>query len=102
MTLRAVAEPSSLGVVTFANLPSAASNPSVSAFVSDWGANGTTVRSNGTRWIPTNGQTVLKRMGAPVTGITNSETIVAQVQVPIGTFQSGDTILIRFAGGKSG
>jgi hypothetical protein len=90
MTLRAVANvPNYLGSFTYATLPSASANSGLEAFASDWGVNGTKVRSNGTRWLPINGQTVLKRMGAAVSAIANTETIVIQTQLPIGALQTG-------------
>jgi hypothetical protein len=94
--------PTTIGPTTYANLPSASANPGMEAFVSDWGANGTKVRSINGRWLPMNGQTVLKRMGGAVSGIANTETILAQIQVPAGAIQSGDLIYIRMSANKSG
>jgi hypothetical protein len=97
-----------VGAVTYATLiansPCNAARNTYTALVTDWGANGTSVRcvSAASRWLPSNGQTVVKRMGAAVTGIANTETIATQVQMPIAALQAGDTIMVYASVSKSG
>jgi hypothetical protein len=91
------------GSFTYATLPAAAGVSGYQAFATDLGANGTLLISNGTRWRPINGQTVLKDKGAAQSGITNAaEVIVIQTLLPVGSWQTSDTIRIVLALTKSG
>jgi hypothetical protein len=91
------------GSFTYATLPAATSYSGYRAYATDLGANGTLVISNGTRWRPLNGQSVLKDKGAAQSGITNAaETIVLQALLPAGSWQTNDTIRIVLALTKSG
>jgi hypothetical protein len=94
-----------LGSMTYAALVAsypASSWTNYTAFVTNWGANGTSVRSNGTRWIPNNGQVILKKMGSAVSGLASTETAVVSVQLPAGVLQAGDTIRIILSLSKTG
>jgi hypothetical protein len=68
----------------------------------DLGASGTLMRYAGSRWRPLAGQAQLASLGAAVTGIANSETIVLQTLIPAGAWQTNDSIRVWFAGTKSG
>jgi hypothetical protein len=85
----------------FASLPSAASNSGSLAFASDLGAGGSLVRSDGTRWRPINGRTLLK-LSSLGSAIGSTETIVMQTQLPAGVLVAGDVLSITFAATKSG
>lgn len=91
-----------LGERTQATLPSAASWSGYTAMLTDLGENGTYVHSNGTRWRVVNGTASLKTLGAAVSGIANSETIVLQTPIPAGAWQMNDTIRIYATATKSG
>lgn len=84
-----------LGERTQATLPSAASWSGYTATLTDLGENGTYVHSNGTRWRVLNGSGSLKTLGAAVTGIANSETIVLQTLIPAGAWQTNDLLLFN-------
>lgn len=71
-------------------------------FASDVGENGTLFQSNGTRWRALNGQAALKCLAAPTGNISNSETNVIQTVLPVGSWQTNDTLRIWLAGSKSG
>ena len=90
-----------LGAYTFANLPAAASNSGKTATVTDVGR-ASLWRSNGTRWMPDSGLLTLKHLAAAVTGITNSEQVPLQVQLPAGSWQTGDIVRFHFSLTKSG
>lgn len=98
--LRAVSSiPLYLGSFTYATLPAAASYSGMEAFASDWGANGTKVRSNGTRWLPVGGRVLHKHLGAAVTGVANTATIVLQTPLmPVGSAQAGDAFYLDITG----
>jgi hypothetical protein len=88
-----------VGSFAFAALPPAASYPNGEAFVSDWGATGTKVRSNGTRWLPMGGRALLKHLGPAQSGVGSTSTIVLQSpQLPAGLIQTGDLILFDITG----
>lgn len=86
---------------TWANRPASAGNGQIYLFT-DIGASGTLMRYAGSRWRPLAGQAQLASLGAAVTGIANSETIVLQTLIPAGAWQTNDTIRIWFSGTKSG
>lgn len=90
--------------VTFASLPAAASNAGQIARVTNIGPSGfgSLWVSNGTIWSPLGGTLMLKTLGAPVTGIANSETIVLQTIIPAGAWQVNNTIRVWFGMTKSG
>jgi len=81
-------------------------NPGTSgvlANVTDVGADGTTVRWNGSRWKPVGGVANLKSFGPAVSGITNAtETIVLQTLIPAGLLQANDAIRVWLYPTKSG
>ncbi len=92
-----------IGTYTYATLPSASTvGAGAMARASDLGANGTMVISNGTRWLNLNGAAMLKGMGAAVSGIANSETIINQTLLPVNAWQVNDTIRIWIGVAKSG
>jgi hypothetical protein len=91
-----------LGEYAFASLPAASLSTYKTALATDIGANGTMLRSNGTRWLTSHGSAVLKGLGAPVTGIANSETNVLQTLLPAGSWQTNDTLRLWIAPTKSG
>lgn len=92
-----------IGPYAWASLPAAGLVPNKRALVTDvGGAPGIHVVSDGTRWKPVNGQAVLKRMGAAVSGINNTETVVAQALLPAGILQAGDSIFMRLSANKTG
>lgn len=86
---------------TWANRPSSAGNGQMYLFT-DLGASGTLMRYAGSRWRPLAGQAQLASLGAAVTGIANSETIVLQTLIPAGAWQQYDSIRIWLTGTKSG
>jgi hypothetical protein len=87
------------GSFAYASLPSASTYSGYEAFVTDWGANGTKVRSNGTRWLPMGGRVLLKHLGAAQAGVANSATIVLQTPaMPAGTVQANDLIVVDIPG----
>lgn len=86
---------------TWANRPSSAGNGQMYLFT-DLGASGTIMRYSGSRWRPLAGQAQLASLGAAVTGITNSETIVLQTLIPAAAWQTNDTIRVWLHGSKSG
>ena len=99
----AVSLPLYLGTFTWANIPAAAAFSGYMAMVSNLdAAPGTLMISNGTRWKTLSGTATLTQLGAPVAGITNSESIVLQTLIPAGAWQVGDTIRIELLLGKSG
>jgi len=86
---------------TWGNRPSSAGNGQLYLFT-DLGASGTLMRYANSRWRPLAGQAQLASLGAAVTGIANSETIVLQTLIPAGAWQNNDTLRIWFATIKSG
>lgn len=99
MALRAVA--SDIISSTWANKPSSAASTGLYLFT-DVGSSGTLMRYANSRWRPLAGQAQLASLGASVSGITNSETIVLQTLIPAGAWQTNDTIRIWLTGTKSG
>lgn len=97
--LRAVA--SDVITSTWANKPSSAAASGLYLFT-DVGSSGTLMRYAGGRWRPLAGQAQLASLGATVTGITNSETIVLQTLIPAGAWQTNDSIRIWVTASKSG
>lgn len=94
-----------IGATTYtqATLPSASVAGAQSlAWVTDLGENGSLMQSTGTRWRALNGAAALKTLGAAVTGIANTETIVLQALLPAGSWQVNDTIRVWVAINKSG
>jgi hypothetical protein len=57
---------------------------------------------SGTRWKPLGGRARLKTLGAPVTGLTNSESISLQASLPAGLLAVNDVVEVWSAGNKSG
>lgn len=55
-----------------------------------------------TRWAPINGSGTLASLGAPTSGVANTETLQLQTLLPIGTLQNNDSLLFTIAGAKSG
>jgi len=109
MTLRAVSSLAPafkfLGDQTWATLSSSFPAASYSGYmvrVTDVGANGCYMVSNGTRWQQLQGQAILKGLGAAVSGIANSETIVLQTLLPANVWQVNDTIRVWLNVTKSG
>lgn len=92
----------SFPAVTFASLPAAANSTGLIYRVTDVGENGALLISNGTRWRPVSGRTVLKTLAATVSGLTNTEAISLQALIPAGLLQTPDMLRVRFASGKSG
>lgn len=92
--------------VTFAQLPSAASAAGRPAYrVTDIGpaGYGSLWISNGVRWSPLGGRLVLKTLGAPLSGITNTpETIAIQALLPAGSWQVNDNLRFWYNPTKSG
>lgn len=87
----------------YASLPAASSvPPGFMVFVSDLGANGTLLMSNGTRWRPEGGTATLAALGAVVASVANTETIVLQTKLPVGAWQANDTIRIWVDATKNG
>ena len=87
----------------FASLPAANAVPvGYRVIATNLGANGTELISNGTRWRPIAGIAVLKDLGAPVSGIANSEVIRLQTLLPANALQVNDTLRIWLALAKSG
>lgn len=92
-----------VGANTYANTiavnPCSSSINGYEAFITDWGANGAKVRCNGTRWLPIGGRVLLAHLGAQVSGIANTATIVlASPAMPIGTIQAGDAFVFDIYG----
>lgn len=63
---------------------------------------GTLLVSNGTRWRPLGGSSVLGKLGAPVAGIVNAEQLVLQTLIPAGLLAAGDQLLVSATVAKSG
>jgi hypothetical protein len=91
-----------LSTQTWANLPAAAGNSGAYTIASDLGTNGSVVTSNGARWRPVGGATNLYKLGAATGNISNSETIICQVQIPANAWQTSDTLRFWFTQTKSG
>jgi hypothetical protein len=92
-----------LGAFTFAGLPAAAGVSGKWALVTDVGsAPGVFMVSNGARWKTISGTAILKGLGAPVSGVANTETIIAQTLLPAGVLQANDSIRIRATLTKTG
>ena len=91
------------GSSAWASIPAASGFPAGTLwYVTDIGAAGSYWISNGTRWTPMGGRLTLKNLGAPVTGVANSETIVLQTLIPAGMLQTNDLLRILVAASKSG
>ena len=80
----------------------AANNSGSFAWVSDYPKNGAFLRSNGTRYVPVNGSQIIAKRTSEVSGIANSETIVLQALMPIGSWAAGDTVRVFVPLAKSG
>ena len=91
----------SVTTTTWANRPTTA-DPLHLYLFTDVGSSGTLMRYANGRWRPLAGQAMLASLGASVSGVTNSETIVLQTLIPAGAWQTNDTIRLFFTGGKSG
>lgn len=87
--------------LTWANRPSSANASGLYLFT-DVGSSGTLMRYAGSRWRPLAGQAQLASLGAAVTGIANSETIVLQTLIPAGAWQTNDTIRLWLTTTKTG
>jgi hypothetical protein len=91
------------GSGTFAAKPAANTVPAGTIYrASDLGENGAYIESNGTRWRLVQGEAALKTLGAAPAAINNVETIVLQTLLPIGGWQTSDSIFVRAALSKSG
>lgn len=91
------------GTGTWANKPAANAVPAGAIYrATNVGDNGAYFESNGTRWRALNGEATLDLLGAAVSGIVNSETIVLQALLPAGSWQAGDTLSLKFTLTKSG
>lgn len=90
--------------VAFASLPTAAGCAGCEYRVTDMGPSGfgSIWASNGTRWAPITGATILAALGNQVTGVTNSETILFQTLIPAGAWQTNDTLRFYLTPTKSG
>lgn len=87
----------------WANRPAANSVPlGTMVFMSDIGENGRLFQSNGTRWLPSSSTARLAKLGAPVSGITNTAQIVLRALLPANAWQTNDTIGVHLMMGKSG
>lgn len=86
---------------TWANRPSTPPNYTP-YYATDIGEKGTQLIYFGSRWYVQNGSGSLKTLGAAVTGIANSETIVLQTLIPAGAWQTNDTVRLWFGVTKSG
>ncbi len=86
---------------TWANRPTSAGADQIYLFT-DVGSSGTLMRYAGSRWRPLAGQAQLAALGAAVTGIANSETIVLQALIPAGVWQTSDSVRIWATINKSG
>lgn len=92
-----------LGSFPWASLPAAASYAGYRARVTDGGpAGGVYVVSDGTRWKPVNGTANLATLGAAVSGIANTETIVLQSLLPANFWRNNDNIRLWLATTKNG
>jgi hypothetical protein len=98
------AVPASSGITsgTWASRPGSPSTRDL-YFATDVGdTGGTLLMYNGTRWKPVNGRARLATLGAPVTGLTNSESISLKATNPAALFVVNDQFEIWLAGNKSG
>ncbi len=87
---------------TYTTLPAATAVPAgTMAVATNLGANGTTVYSNGTRWLAAGGTACLATV-AGISGLTNSEVISLQSLLPINAWQNGDILRVWMALTKSG
>jgi len=86
---------------TWGNRPASAGSGQIYLFT-DLGASGTLMRYANSRWRTLAGQAQLASLGAAVTGIGTSETIVLQTLIPAGAWQTNDTIQTTLDIGKSG
>lgn len=86
---------------TWARVPGAGL-PAKFYYATDYGSSGSLLRSNGTRWKPVNGCTVLATLDAVSSNIPNSETIVFQYLMPANIMQSKDRLFLYFTMSKSG
>ena len=86
---------------TWANRPASAGDGQIYLFT-DIGSSGTLMRYANSRWRPLAGQAQLASLGAAVTGIANSETIVLQTLIPAGAWQNNDTIRLWLTTTKTG
>lgn len=85
-----------------ANYP-ASGYPNYEALVSDIGVNPIKLRSNGTRWLPAGGSTVLRGLAARVSAAgAAAETIAFQHTFPAGTLKQYDRLVLRPAISKAG
>lgn len=87
--------------MTWAERPTVNIPPALFLFT-DVGSSGTLMRYANSRWRPLAGQAQLASLGAAVTGIGTSETIVLQTLLPAGALQTNDTIRIWVTATKSG
>lgn len=87
--------------MTWANRPTSMVESAPILFT-DVGSSGTLMRYAGGRWRPIAGQAKLASLGAAVSGITNSETIVLQSLIPAGAWQDNDVIRVWISTTKSG
>jgi hypothetical protein len=89
---------------TFGALPACAAGTNGSIYrATDIGdAPGALLICNGTRWKPLSGRARLGTLAAPVTGLTNTESISLQALMPAAAFAVNDHIEIWIAANKSG
>jgi len=57
---------------------------------------------NGTIWKPVSGRVTLAKLNTPITGLTNSEVVSAQLLLPAGFFKVGDRLEAMMSFEKSG
>lgn len=106
MTVRAVGGTANAYIVgsgTWAQISALTPATGAQALATDVGsAPGTWLMYTGTRWRPVGGEAVLKGLGATVSGIANTETIVIQTLLPANLLQTNDTIRVYWTPNKSG
>jgi len=88
---------------TWANIPSASTaGAGAMAYVTNFGTAGNMLVSNGTRWRPLSGCTVVRSIDTASSNINNSDTIAGQYSMPATMWQVGDRLRLFVALGKSG
>src|SRR3990167_1067353 len=88
---------------TWANIPAASTVFAGTQWrVTDIGSAGSIWVSNATRWSPLGGRLTYALLVAPVSGITNAETIVLQPLIRAGSWKTGDILRLYIGGEKSG
>lgn len=71
-------------------------------YATDYGVSGALLHSNGTRWKPYGGCTVLATLDAPSSPIADTETIVFQYLMPANLLHATDRLRVVFTISKNG